>query len=133
MVTHEAVAAALRAFDARGKAWVLDVVGDTDLDGARLFNEPRRLRFRRGDVVVDVMVHDSGAEQPLQVLVRLTPPTRFVVRATTRGRELVVEHGSARSDAGGVARLTGLPHGITSLVVERPDAGARVRTAWVRF
>ncbi len=131
MITHEAVEAALRAFDARTGVPVLDLVEDSDLDRLRV---PRRLRFRRDDLVADVLVHDSGGPSGLHVALRLTPLSRFTVRAATRGRGLTVESTvGSRSDARGIARLRDLPHGITSLQVEGRQGRSRVRTAWVRM
>ena len=130
MITREAVEAALRAFDAHGDLPVLDLVDDSDLYGRRV---PRRLCFRLDDLVVDVLVHDSG-QGGLQLAIRLTPRRRFTVRAATRGRDLTVERATGgRSDSGGIARLRELPHGITSLHLESREGRSHVRTAWVRM
>jgi hypothetical protein len=134
VVSREAVTGALRAFDTLGGPRVLDLVADSDLDDApAATNAPRRMRFRRDGLTVDALVHDTGAGHGLQVLVRLTPPARFVVRAVTRLRELTVASATPGvSDVAGAARLTGLPHGVTSLRVEPAD-GPPLRTAWVRL
>lgn len=130
MVTGEVVDGALRAFDTRGGAIVLDVVEDSDVDDLVPANAPRRLRFRRGGSSLETLVHER--EEGLQVVLRLTPPQRFVVRALTRGRGLTVPSATTRSDTVGAAQLTGLPRGVTSLLVEPRDGGA-LRTAWVRL
>lgn len=134
MVSQRAFEEAVRAFDTRTDAPVLDLDEDSDLEGARLLRGPRRLRFRRGELVVDALVHDNGGADGFQLLVRLTPRSRFAVQAVTRGRDLTVEAGvTGRADSGGIARLTGLPHGMTSLQVMGSPGRPRVRTAWVRL
>lgn len=132
MVSRKAVERALRAFDSRDDAVVLDLVTDSDLDPSSLFQGPRRLRFRRDETLLEVVAHD--VDGVLQVLLRLTPHRRFEARATTRGRGLTVQNAArATSDAGGVARLVDLPHGITTLELRVPETGDKVRTAWVRL
>jgi hypothetical protein len=134
VVTREAVDGALRAFGTRSDAFVLDVVQDSDVDGAQLLPGPRRVRFHREELSVDLLVHDSGGTGGLQLLVRAAPHGHFVIRAAIRGRELGIEVAAAgRTDASGVARLIGIPHGLTSLQLEGVPRRPRVRTAWVRF
>lgn len=123
---------ACRALAARDDAVVLDAVADTDLERSGLFTTPRRLRFERDGLRVEVLVHEAESEG-LQALLRLTPGERCVVRAATLGRELTVVSVAATTDAAGAARLLGLPRGITSFEVERTGAKARLRTAWIRL
>lgn len=134
MIPQQAVDEALRAFDARGDEPVLDLVADSDLEPARLRSSPRRLRFRRDGLGVDALVAEPTGAEGLRVLVRVTPRRPFTVRATSRGHGLtVVAAVAGRADDAGIARLDGLPHGVTSLRVEGLDAAAPVRTAWVRL
>jgi hypothetical protein len=111
---------------------VLDVVADTDLERSGLFSAPRRLRFLRGDLRVDVLVHDSEGDG-LQALLRLTPPERCVVRASTMGHQLTVLTAASTTDAAGAARLLGLPRGVTAFELDRAGSHPRLRTAWIRL
>ena len=134
MVPRRAVARAHRAFDAGSTALVLDLVADSDLEVARLLSSPRRLRFQRDDLVLDALVEESEEAAGLQVLLRLTPRGPFTALATSRGRELTVEAGvTGRADERGVARLTGLAHGLTSLRLQGLEGRPTARTAWVRL
>lgn len=134
VVTREAVEGALRALDTGGHAEVLDVLADSDVDTAWVHGRPRRLRFGRGDLVLDLVVHETDEANGLQVLLRVTPRSPYVVVAQTRRRDLAVEAGvTARGDAGGVARVIGLPHGLTSLQLEGLPRRPRARTAWIRL
>lgn len=134
MLLEDVVALAVRSLETRGEELVLDIVNDSDLDAPPLQPGPRRLRFARAGLAVDVLVHESGPGDPRQVLLRVTPPRRCLVRAVSRGRDLTVEGARGRTDHGGVTRLVGLPRGITSLRVETALPGeSPARTAWVRL
>lgn len=134
VVPRQVVDRALRALEASSDVLVLDLVADSDLEVARLLTSPRRLRFHRDDLVLDALVEETEGTAGLQVLLRLTPREPFTALATTRGREITVEGGvTGRADARGVARLTGLPRGLTSLRLQDVAGRPPARTAWVRL
>jgi hypothetical protein len=132
MLPPEVAERACRLLTLRSDALVLDVVADSDLERSGLFSAPRRLRFERDATRLDALVHD-GDTDGLQVVLRLSPPARCVVRAGSLGHELAVLSSPTRTDAAGVARLLGLPRGLTSFELETGGARGALRTAWIRL
>lgn len=132
MVTRTAVDMALRAFDARDDALVLDLVSDSDIGELGARGTPRRMRFTRNGKVLDVLAHESGSG--VQLLLRLEPAGRYTVHVTSRrvdlgvGSEAVV--GTSHS---GVARIAQLPRGLTSLRFDGSAGQPPLRMAWIRL
>lgn len=122
---------ALRAFDARDDALVLDLVADSDVGALPSPGTPRRLRFARDAYVLDVLAHEH--DDGVQLLLRLQPPAPLTVHASSRRVDLGIWTGAvAGTDRNGVARVPAVPRGLTSLRLEA--TGHRpLRMAWLRL